>query len=141
LAGPALAQLVDSSALAELVDENRQRGDGGANRRALGSRQLVQGIPEAEFMSLLPALQLSASGIRQSHDSSAPIGWIRRSLRGTSLDELLHKPTRGGRREMQLGANLPDSDAIGLVVAQALQEFDLRHRQRLPRVVVADAGT
>ena len=128
------------SSLDELLDQDSECRDGGTYRRALGYRQLREGGSEAPLMRLLPVEQLLATGLRQSDDGNPPVSGSWLSRRGTGLDELLHEAAGGGRGEMQRGADLPDSDAGRLVISQALQQFYLRHGQRLPWIVGTDAG-
>jgi hypothetical protein len=89
-------------------------------------------------MSLLPAVQLLAPSIRQSDNRGPSVGGIWLPLGRAGFYKLLHQAARGRRSEVQLRTDFPDSDADGLVVAQALQQLDLRHRQGFPRVIGAD---
>ena len=91
-------------------------------------------------MGLLPAEQLFAAGVGKPHYCDAPVtrGSVPRCI--ASIDELLHEAADGGRGQLQPGTDVADPDPVGVVVTQALQNFDLGHRRRFPRVVTADPG-
>ena len=123
---------------AELVHQSSEGGECGADDSALGHRQLIQRSAKAALVGLSPSQKLLATGVSQPHDGDTTVLGCGVASRGTSLDELLHQPADGSWCQVQLGTDVADPDPVGVVIAEALQEFYLGHRQRFPRVVAAD---